>query len=55
VVNGAFDHVLKSGNEVWAIQAAVGTARRVEYALFYDVNGQQFWDNNFGRNYVLTR
>jgi hypothetical protein len=55
VANGAFDHVLKSGNEVWPIQAAVGAARRVEYALFYDVNGQQFWDNNFGRNYVLTR
>lgn len=55
VASGNFDHMLKSGNEVWAIPAAVGAATRVEYALFYRVGGQEFWDNNFSRNYVLTR
>ncbi len=55
VASGHFDHMLKSGNEVWAIDAPVGAATRVEYALFYRVSGQEFWDNNFSRNYVLTR
>ena len=55
VATGNFDHTLKSGNEVWAIQAPVGAATRVEYALFYRVSGQEFWDNNFWRNYALTR
>ncbi len=55
VAGGNFDHMLKSGNEVWAIEAVVGGATGVEYALFYRVNGQEFWDNNFWRNSVLTR
>jgi len=55
VATGHYDHTLKSGNEVWTIDAVVGAARRVEYALFYRVGGQEFWDNNFWRNYLLTR
>lgn len=50
-----FDHSLKSTNEVWSVTATVGPALRVEFAVFYRVNGQEFWDNNFSRNYVLTR
>lgn len=51
LVFGEFDHSLKSGNEVWRIEAEVGSARPVEFALFYRVDGQEFWDNNFSRNY----
>jgi len=55
VANGAFDHMLKSGNEVWVTSAFVGAAKRVEFAVFYRVQGQEFWDNNFWANFVLTR
>jgi Starch/carbohydrate-binding module (family 53)/Carbohydrate/starch-binding module (family 21) len=51
----SFQRTLKSGNEVWEATFAVGSATRVEFALFLRVNGQEFWDNNFARNYVLTR
>lgn len=27
----------------------------VEYTVVYKVNGQEYWDNNFGNNYVVTR
>ena len=52
VAFGDYDHPLKSGNEVWEITANVGFARPVEFALFYRVNGQEYWDNNFERNYT---
>jgi len=55
VAFGHFDHTLKSGNEVWKVEALVGTATRVDFAIFYRVNGQEFWDNNFSRNYTLLR
>jgi hypothetical protein len=55
VAFGTFDHTLKSGDEVWKVSAGVGSATRVDFAIFYRVNGQEFWDNNFWRNYVLTR
>jgi Carbohydrate/starch-binding module (family 21) len=54
VAMGTFDRTLISGNEVWNITATVGAARPVEFALFYRVNGQEFWDNNLSRNYTLT-
>jgi carbohydrate/starch-binding protein with CBM21 domain len=52
-VFGQFDHRLISGNEVWKIDAPVGSVSQVEFAIFYRVNGQEFWDNNFWRNYVI--
>lgn len=55
VALGHFDHTLKSGHEVWKIEAPVGGANHVDYAIFYRANGQEFWDNNFWRNYTLTR
>jgi hypothetical protein len=55
VALGNFDHQLKSGAEVWRIDMSVGNATRVDYALFYRVSGQEFWDNNFWQNYTLTR
>jgi carbohydrate/starch-binding protein with CBM21 domain len=53
--NGQFSRTLKSGNELWRIDASVGPAKRVEFALFYRVNGQEYWDNDFWRNYFLVR
>jgi hypothetical protein len=55
VAFGHFDHPLKSGNEVWQVEAVVGAATQVDFAIFYRVNGQEFWDNNFWRNYTLVR
>jgi Carbohydrate/starch-binding module (family 21) len=55
VAFGGFSHMLKSGNEVWTVSAAIGNAKRVDFAIFYRVNGQEFWDNNFWRNYTLSR
>jgi len=55
VASGIFSHMLKSGDEVWTVLAPVGTAKRVDFAIFYRVNGQEFWDNNFWRNYTLSR
>ena len=55
VALGGFSRMLKSGDEAWSINAPVGTAKRVDFAIFYRVSGQEFWDNNFGRNYTLSR
>jgi hypothetical protein len=55
VAFGNFSHTLKSGNEVWNVDALVGTANHVDFAIFYRMNGQEFWDNNFWRNYTLIR
>lgn len=27
----------------------------IEYAISYEVNGEKYWDNNFGFNYVVTK
>lgn len=26
----------------------------VEYAIVYKVNGQEYWDNNYGKNYIIN-
>lgn len=42
----------KYGSEEWTYTLAIGpTATRLDYAVSYTVNGQTYWDNNFGRNY----
>lgn len=42
------------GFEEWlfSINAAPGT--QIKYAVSYTVNGQTYWDNNFGLNYTTT-
>lgn len=41
------------GYEEWDYTLDVGTtSTRVDYAIAYTVNGQTYWDNNFGHNYV---
>jgi Carbohydrate/starch-binding module (family 21) len=39
--------------ERWSIEFQI-PAKTVTYALSYKVNGQTYWDNNFGKNYTLT-
>lgn len=43
------------GVEEWNFALDVGTATQVKYAISYTVNGQTYWDNNFGANYTLNR
>lgn len=42
------------GFEEWTYNMEIGNATKVEYAISYTVNGQTYWDNNLGRNYVTT-
>lgn len=45
------------GFEEWTFALDVGAATSVDYVFQYTVNGQTYYDNNFGRNYhtVLSR
>ena len=54
VANGTFNNTDKSGFEVWDIAITVPSGSHVECAIFYQVLGQEFWDNNFSRNYKLA-
>ena len=38
--------------ETWAIQISVGSTPKVEFAIFYNVRGNTYWDNNYGLNYI---
>jgi len=51
---GNYSHTMNGGLEVWEIAAVVGSATEVEFAVFYQVNGNEYWDNNFSRNYQVT-
>lgn len=43
------------GVEEWTYSLPVGaTATQLHYAISYTVNGQTYWDNNFGRNYSVS-
>jgi len=42
--------------EKWTVSATVNPAvSKVIFALRYRVNGQEYWDNNFGANYVINK
>lgn len=43
------------GVERWLVEGSGIQGARAAYAISYTVNGQTYWDNNFGRNYVMTR
>lgn len=42
------------GFEEWAFTLDVSTGTQLQYAVSYTVNGQTYWDNNGGANYVST-
>lgn len=44
------------GIERWAAYIPINpTIKKLEYAVVYKVNGKEFWDNNYGRNYILNQ
>lgn len=43
------------GVERWQGSVRLDTAiQNFEYVVVYKVNGQEYWDNNYGRNYLIT-
>jgi hypothetical protein len=49
-----WDHNMPSGLEVWTVDVPVGSATQIQFAAFYRVHGNEFWDNNFSSNYKVT-
>lgn len=50
-----FAHHLRSVNsgvEVWKISQHLPVSSEIELALFCQMNGNDYWDNNFNRNYT---
>lgn len=44
------------GIENWIFSARLPNGvSEIEYAISYKVNGQEYWDNNFGNNYKITK
>ena len=37
--------------ELWNVKAFVGAGQKGQFAVFYNVSDQTFWDNNFSLNY----
>ncbi len=43
------------GTAIWKGWLRLGQAFRVQYSICIERNGQVFWDNNYGKNYSLSR
>lgn len=42
--------------EKWMVTITPNTAvNTIKYAIRYKVNGVEYWDNNYGRNYIIKR
>lgn len=42
--------------EKWAVTVKPSrSAKKIVYALRYRINGAEYWDNNFGRNYTMVK
>ncbi len=39
--------------QLWILKVNVGVGSKGQFAVFYAVNGETFWDNNFGRNFAF--
>lgn len=53
---GTADSPNEAGFEYWYSYIQVDpTVSTIEYAIRYEVNGQVYWDNNFGSNYYVVR
>jgi hypothetical protein len=51
---GQYFWTMGSGIEVWRFEKELDTLSDVEFAFSYKINGCQYWDNNFGRNYIVS-
>ncbi len=54
-----YAHYIQSPNQFdidkWETSVQVGpNVNAIEYAVVYKVNGQEYWDNNFGGNYTIN-
>jgi hypothetical protein len=46
----------KWGMERWLTNISLpSNVTKIEYAVKYKVNGTDYWDNNFGHNFVVFR
>lgn len=53
ISGGGTPHRSRRGDELWISHLGLGDAFRVEYAIgCRSQDGVEFWDNNFGRNYL---
>lgn len=44
-----------SDNEFWNFTySTMSSTKQIQYAVCYEVNGVQYWDNNFGSNYTAN-
>lgn len=55
-----YAHYIQSPNQFdidkWETSIQVeSTVSEIEYAVVYTTNGEEYWDNNFGKNYVITK
>ncbi len=54
-IDGGARNPNQYGCAVWISQLHLGDAYRVEYTLFCRSKGREYWDNNWGRNYLARR
>jgi hypothetical protein len=50
---GSYASPNSNGTEVWNRPNVTFAAGCIDFAIRYRVNGAEYWDNNFGRNYHL--
>ena len=43
-----------NGTEVWSTNIEVSNTTGFEYCVYYEVDGQTYWSNNFGENYDMS-
>jgi hypothetical protein len=53
-IYACYHWTMKSGLEVWKFDKSLSNVTKVEFALFYKVNGCEYWDNNFSQNYTVN-
>lgn len=52
--NLSYSSTNDNGTENWTVTLDDATNSNIEYAVCYQVNGSEFWANNFGANYDGT-
>lgn len=48
--------ISETNEELWSVDIGLDTNNSgpLQYCIYYEVNGQTYWDNNFGSNYDST-